>query len=180
MKFSKKLEEISKKPSSVKSDILKKKSENLKVSKLGIKDKKNFEAAKSLLQKINGTEYDAESSFSGENLRELSLADIMRAINELSAEPDNSTKSITECSSRMAQDFDIFWTSPRAILRAIKYAILRRDWDNITHLLLLLLHHKGQYVQIVHKLCIFIARFNPMILKFGLRDEFEILKEKRK
>ncbi|XP_045478624.1 uncharacterized protein LOC123683776 [Harmonia axyridis] len=154
------------------SDIIKSKTKQLQVPKLLVTTKRNFEQAKTLLKKINGSECDGELSFSEEPLRELSLADIMGAINELTREPDMATKSITDCSSHMASDSEIFWTSPRVILRAIKHSILRRDWDSITHLLLLLLQHKDHYVPIVQKLCIFISKYNPMIEKLGLLEEF--------
>lgn len=153
MKFTKKPKdnESKKTTSAIISEVIKSRAKKLKISKLSVKDKKNFEEAKATLERINGNEYDSELNFSHESMTEISLADIIRAINELSCEPSNKTKCITECSSQMALDSDTFWTSPRAILRAIKYSILRRNWDNITHFLLLLLHHKDQYITIVRK-----------------------------
>lgn len=180
----------------IKSAILKKKSNKLKMPKLVVQNKKQFDGARMLLQKVN----DSELSISNQTSRELSLSDIMRAIKELTSEEDATTKDITECSDEMIGDPNIFWNSPTVILRAIKNAILRRDWDNITHLLLLLLQHKDQYVLFVKQvselltemvnndynfhislqLCRFIGKFNPMIKEFGLKEEFESLNDRKK
>lgn len=140
----------------IKSAILKKKSNKLKMPKLVVQNKKQFDGARMLLQKVN----DSELSISNQTSRELSLSDIMRAIKELTSEEDATTKDITECSDEMIGDPNIFWNSPTVILRAIKNAILRRDWDNITHLLLLLLQHKDQYV-------LFVKQVSELLTKNG-------------
>ncbi|KAL3288929.1 hypothetical protein HHI36_003374 [Cryptolaemus montrouzieri] len=92
------------------------------------------------------------SSLIQEPLKEMSLRNILNVIDELSSEPDTETKAIVKCSSQMSLNSEIFWTSPTAILRAIKYSILRRNWDDVTHLLLLLLQHKDQYIPIVQSI----------------------------
>ncbi|KAK9874011.1 hypothetical protein WA026_002364 [Henosepilachna vigintioctopunctata] len=165
-------------------NLVRNKRKHVKVSKISLQNEKNFAKAEKQLEKLNEEISDSETSQSSctlhEDAREVSLSSILRAIDELSSEPDEETKAIVNCSMKMALNSDIFWTSPTAILRAIKYSILNRNWDDITHLLLLLLQHKEQYIPVVQCICKFMAKFNPLVKKLGLQQQFELLGIKKR
>lgn len=54
---------------------------------------------------------------------------------------------------------EIHWTSPTYIIRHIRNCILNHDWNNLTHLLLLLIKHGEPYICLVKEVRKFEIRF---------------------
>lgn len=66
---------------------------------------------------------------------------LYRFLKKLSEEdkPTNCQKSLGICVSKMNSSVKGHWTLPITTMRAIKDCLLHRKWDNLTHLLLILI-----------------------------------------
>lgn len=59
-------------------------------------------------------------------------------------------------------DSNIMWNSPSYIIRHIRNCILNHDWNQLTHLLLLLMNHQAKYFSYIKEVQIILHIFTIM------------------
>nr|CAH7712828.1 unnamed protein product [Callosobruchus chinensis] len=68
------------------------------------------------------------------------------------------------------------WTGPTIVLRAVKDCILNRKWNNLTHLLLLMIHFPtNKYKPIIKQLCLIIDKYHPVVQENDMTGQFKIV-----
>ncbi|KAJ8923998.1 hypothetical protein NQ315_006774 [Exocentrus adspersus] len=86
-----------------------------------------------------------------------------------------STK-LNKCLAHLYTSAKPPWNSPSVIMKAIKDSLLRRKWDNLVQLLLLLIHFNSvKYRPIIRHLCQIIGKCHPDIQNTGFRDQVDMI-----
>ncbi|KAF2893745.1 hypothetical protein ILUMI_12439 [Ignelater luminosus] len=104
----------------------------------------------------------------------------LNALKILETDAKKSKKNLTDEEKRLPyikrrcnnQHYEHTWDSATYIMKNIRACILTRDWNNLTHLLLLLLKHNKSYVPFVKQVAHLNFMYNPSDSNRGILDEF--------
>nr|CAI5849102.1 unnamed protein product [Callosobruchus analis] len=80
--------------------------------------------------------------FKGSYTSQLKKANLLYKLNKLKSKPKLSKQRQNQmnCIQSLHGSKTPMWTGPSTVLRAVKDCILNRKWNNLTHLLLLMIH----------------------------------------
>ncbi|XP_018579379.1 uncharacterized protein LOC108917318 [Anoplophora glabripennis] len=88
----------------------------------------------------------------------------------------NEEKKLMNCLSHIQSSAKPPWNSPSIIFKAIKDSIIRRKWENLTKLLLMLIHFPSvKYKPTIRHMCKILDKYHPVIRHRGLQDQFDMI-----
>ncbi|CAH1960036.1 unnamed protein product [Acanthoscelides obtectus] len=81
-----------------------------------------------------------------------------------------------ECIHRLHSIKNPMWTSPSAVLKAVRDCILNRKWNNLTHLVLILINFPShKYKPLIKNLCLLIDKLHPMVQDNNMEGQFKLV-----
>ncbi|KAG5867391.1 hypothetical protein JTB14_022929 [Gonioctena quinquepunctata] len=91
-------------------------------------------------------------------------------------------KALKNCCDHINSTTKPLWTSPSSIMKAVNDCILTRNWNNLTQLLLYMIHlPSDRYKPLIRHLCHIMDRLHPVVQENDLQGQLKLVcKSKRR